>query len=230
MTGVSRSLINIGESTDDVEQFDDLEPKKARPESTLSKSLVSKVESQSNTAKDKQNAKDLLDIKKKLADNDVSKSLTNLAQTSAEIVDAFAEYRNIEANGRENIMLANSQFNEVMSLGKQASFDAETKGFVRGENATLNAAAQGQSVQGGIAQSAQRAEETLGILNAITIETNAIRKAYGFERQAIMTAHQIEVAKLNRNNKLITSALSGAAEVNQLSSATKKRKSLDNLI
>lgn len=133
-----------------------------------------------------------------------------LAKAGVGILNAQFEFSQIESRGKTNIMLANAQFNESLSIGRQQAARAETQGFARGEQAVLSAVAQGQEAGGGIAQSAQLAEEVMGVLNAAQIETNAIRQAYGFKQEAALTQHEINLAEINRNAQIATSALSGA--------------------
>jgi hypothetical protein len=133
-----------------------------------------------------------------------------VAKTFFEIQGALQEYEATESKARFNIALANQQFRETIALGKSAALREETKGFARGEQAVLKAVSQGQSASGGIASSAQLAEETLAVLNASVIETNAIRQAYGYKSKANLIQHDLNLAKINRNNQVATSALSGA--------------------
>lgn len=133
-----------------------------------------------------------------------------VAQSVAGIADAVLEFEQIDSTAKLNMMFANIQFNESLRLGREQALQAETQGFARGEQGVLSAVAQGQSAQGGIAQSSQLAEETLGVLNAIAIENNAIREAYGFKSEIALIEHERNLAEINRNAKIATSALSGA--------------------
>lgn len=158
--------------------------------------------------------KDIEDKTKKPLSPDAKALQTqkNLALASAGvgILNAQFEFSQIESRGKTNIMLANTQFNQSLSIGRQQAAKAETAGFARGEQKVLAAVAQGQEAGGGIAQSAQLAEEIIGVLNAAQIETNAIREAYGFKQEAALTQHEINLAEINRNAQIATSALSGA--------------------
>lgn len=127
-----------------------------------------------------------------------------VAQGGAQVLNSIIEFEQLESKAMMNTALANIQFNEALQIGRQQALKAETAGFARGEQALLEAAAQGQEVTGGIAQSAQRAQETLGILSAITIESNAIAEAYGFKAEADLIEHELNLAEIQRNANIIT--------------------------
>lgn len=167
----------------------------------------------SSVPNNKLNKPIIIEGKKTLTPNQKSLKMQKklaLAKAGVGILNAQIEFSQIESKGKTNIMLANAQFNESLNIGRQQALRAETQGFARGEQAVLSAVAQGQDASGGIAQSAQLAEETLGILNAAQIENNAIRQAYGFKQEAALTQHDINLAEINRNAQIATSALSGA--------------------
>jgi len=133
----------------------------------------------------------------------------NIAKAAFEIKGAIDEFEGIESRARFNIDLANRQFSEALSSGKRDALRESSKGFAKGEQALLSAVAQGQRAGGGVATSLQKAEETIGILNAALIETNAIRQAYGFKSKASLIQHDLDIAEINRDNQIAGSVLSG---------------------
>ncbi|QDP57309.1 MAG: hypothetical protein Unbinned1322contig1000_53 [Prokaryotic dsDNA virus sp.] len=136
-----------------------------------------------------------------------------LAKAGAAAYGAIKEYEHIESASKFNIALANQQFRETRAFGKDKALREETKGFARGEAAVLRSIAQGQSSTGSVATSLQEAEETLAILNATAIETNAMRQAYGFKNKAIMVEYELELAKITRDNRLITAGISALGNI-----------------
>lgn len=124
-----------------------------------------------------------------------------------EILNANSKMRQIQEKAKHNIMLANFQAAEIEAIGKEQALKAETKGIKRGEQSLLAAAAQGQEVQGGIAQSSQRGEETIGLINAMAIESNAIRKAFGYRSQASLLQLESDLAEVQRDREVVGSLL-----------------------
>jgi len=134
-----------------------------------------------------------------------------MMKAGAQILNADFKFQQISSKARMNQMLASFQQGEIFQAGKSQALRAESEGFARGEQALLAAAAQGQETTGGIAQSGQRAEELFGILRASMIETNAIRKIMGLEQQKALQEHEVNLAKIERDASIATSALSGIA-------------------
>lgn len=115
------------------------------------------------------------------------------------IINANFKFEAIDNAATRNIMLANFHANEVESIGKEQALKAETKGFAKGERSILSAVAQGQDVSGGIAQSEQRKHETIGLINAMAIESNAIRQAFGYKQQASLMDLDRDLAEIQRD-------------------------------
>lgn len=134
----------------------------------------------------------------------------DILEGAAGALNEYFKFSQISAKAKTNIMLANYQADQALSLGKDAALREETKGFARGEQALLAAAAQGQEVSGGIARSAQLSEELYGVYNAMAIESNAIREAYGYKSQALMIKGEVDLAKIQRDLNISSSLISGA--------------------
>lgn len=133
-------------------------------------------------------------------------------QTVSGIVQAQSRYKQLSSKARLNIQLAQFQAAEARAFGKEAALREETKGVSRGQDILLALAAQGQDVQGALAQGQQRGEELFGFMNAMQIENNAIREALGYEQQALLYESDIRQAAIERDTAILDSILSGVVE------------------
>lgn len=145
--------------------------------------------------------------------NTRASTIVGLASSGLNILNAQIDFVQTSEKAKTNIMLAEFQQQEILSIGRANAFAEESKGFAKGEEALLDVAARGQDVSGGIGQSAQRQEELFGVFNAMIIETNAIRKSFGLEKQQAILESQIDIAEINRDTAIASSAISAGVSL-----------------
>lgn len=135
------------------------------------------------------------------------------AQFGLDVMNANSSYRQLSGQAQLNIMMARNQAADAVYRGRQAAFAAESEGFQAGEQALLNAAAQGQDISGAGVQRVQSSYEAIGYYNAAQEEINGMREALGFELEEINYDYQLESARIARDYAVIGSALNLGANV-----------------
>lgn len=132
-------------------------------------------------------------------------------QTIAGILNATSQFSQVKSRARLNIMLASHQESAVIASGKGKALREETKGISAGEDAALALVAQGQEFTGNLASKAKQTEELFGAFNAMQVEINSLREAYGLKAQQALFESDIRQGKIARDAAIFDSVLSGGA-------------------
>lgn len=138
------------------------------------------------------------------------------ARFFTDVMNAQSQYIAVSEKAKTNIFLAHQSAADAISQGKQAALQLESQGRQRGDSAKLAMAAQGQDVQGEGVERVVEGQEAVGVYNAMIAEINASRQALGFEQEAVQYESQIEMAELQRNYSIFSSALNFGASAAML--------------
>lgn len=133
------------------------------------------------------------------------------AQFGLDIMNATTQYRNVEGATRFNILQSKNQAADAIYRGRQAGMAETSAAKSQAEDATLALAAQGQDVQGAGVSKIVNSYEAIGAQNAALAESNAMREALGYELDQVSQNYQLDIAKINRNQQYISSALNFGA-------------------
>lgn len=116
----------------------------------------------------------------------------------------FSQYQ-----AEQNARLAEAQAEDATKRGaKEASrLQRQTRGVIGAQRAAL--AAQGIDISSGTAADIQAETAQFGIDDASTIRQNAIREAYGFQREAINTRAQGQFDRISARSQASSTLLTG---------------------
>jgi hypothetical protein len=151
--------------------------------------------------------------KKVETESDYSNVKTSLAGAKfmLDVMNANSQYSTIKGQAQLNIMQARNSAADALYRGRQAQRDAQSEGDQAGQQALLNAAAQGQDVNGEGTRYVQSSYEVMGIMDGMREEINGMREALGYELEEINYDYQVAQAGIQHRNALIGSALNFGA-------------------
>lgn len=132
-------------------------------------------------------------------------------QFMAEVWNANNAYRSIDATAQLNITQSKNQEADALNRGRQAGLNAQSEGYQNGQDALLNASAQGQDVRGAAVKKIQGSYEAMGYYNQAQEEINGYREALGYELEQVNFDYQVKSASINKDFAIIGSALNFGA-------------------
>jgi len=153
------------------------------------------------------------ETKKQDTDYKAAKTALSGAQFMVDVYNANNAYTQVAATAQLNILQARNQQADALYRGRQAALDAQSEGYQAGQSALLNAAAQGQDVNGAQTQKIQGSYEAIGYYNAAQEEINSMREALGYELEEVNYGYQVRAAEINKNYAVLGSALQFGASV-----------------
>lgn len=145
------------------------------------------------------------------------KTASALITAAGGVINAQSKYNQSTNQNNYNIELANNQIKEVMSDAARLKLRTQTKGVEAGNDALLAAIAQGQSVQGDMANKAVANELMFAAQNMMNIEINSIRSVFNIESQINSLNSASNVAGINRDlerNQAIFEGIMGVTAAN----------------